>query len=157
MIDSPTVLPTAVFFPGPYDGSEAAVRTLVDRVCEYMHVSPDLVDLAFYSEPNRAEFVNEDGFVIGGSAGLYEEGDRCRISLEENQFGRPMELVGTIAHELAHARLLGENRIPFDAIDNELLTDLTVVFHGLGIFLANVPRHWDSDATVWRGTDSYKP
>jgi hypothetical protein len=68
-----------------------------------------------------------------------------------------MHLVGTVAHELAHVRLLGDNRISADAYDNELTTDLTVVFHGLGIFLANAPRHWQSDAGVWPGTKVFKP
>lgn len=62
-----------------------------------------------------------------------------------------------MAHEIAHLRLLGEDRIFSDAFDNELLTDLTVVFHGLGIFLANVPRAWESDFTTWPGTDVRKP
>jgi hypothetical protein len=52
---------------------------------------------------------------------------------------------------------MGENRVSGDAFDNELLTDLTVVFHGLGIFLANSPRYWESDATVWPNTSSLKP
>jgi len=69
----------------------------------------------------------------------------------------PMSLVGTLAHELAHQRLLGEGRITSDVFDNELLTDLTVVFKGLGIFLANVPRHWDGNYTNWPGTDLRKP
>jgi hypothetical protein len=65
-----------------------------------------------------------------------------------------MSLVGTIAHELAHVRLLGEERIRPTVFDNELLTDLTVVYHGLGIFLANVPRTWESHLTYWPGTDA---
>jgi hypothetical protein len=69
----------------------------------------------------------------------------------------PMELVGTIAHELAHVRLLGESRIPRDIYDNELLTDLTVMHFGLGIFLANVPRNWDSQYTKWPKTQLLKP
>jgi hypothetical protein len=68
-----------------------------------------------------------------------------------------MTLVGTVAHELAHARLLGEGRVDPREFDNELLTDLTVVFHGLGIFLANCPRHWRSHVTTWPGTDVPKP
>ena len=55
------------------------------------------------------------------------------------------------------ARLMGEGRVAGDEFDNELLTDLTVVFHGLGVFLANAPRHWQSDATVWPGTTIFKP
>src|SRR5947207_1575910 len=103
MIDAPTVLPTPEFFPDAYDGSEDAVRALVERVCEYMHVPPDLVDLEFYSEANRPEFVNENGLAIAGTAGLFEEGSRHIIHLERNQFHEPMVLVGTAAHELAHA------------------------------------------------------
>jgi hypothetical protein len=157
MIDSPTVLPTNEFFPDPYDASDEAVRALTDRVCDYMRVSRHLVDIEFYSESNRPDFVNEHGQAIGGTAGLYDEGARYTIHLERAQRAEPMILVGTIGHELAHARLLGENRMSYDAFDNELVTDLTVVFHGLGIFLANAPRHWESDATVWPGTDKYKP
>ena len=68
-----------------------------------------------------------------------------------------MSLVGTLAHELAHQRLLGEDRIMSEVFDNELLTDLTVVFKGLGIFLANVPRSWDGDHSTWPGTALRKP
>jgi hypothetical protein len=41
--------------------------------------------------------------------------------------------------------------------DNELLTDLTVVVFGLGIFLANMPRNWDSQYKKWPGTDLNMP
>jgi hypothetical protein len=53
--------------------------------------------------------------------------------------------------------LLGEGRIMREAYDNELLTDLTVVFFGLGIFLANTPRNWESQYTKWPGTELLKP
>lgn len=157
MIDSPTILPTSEFFPDEYTGAEPHVRSLVNRVCGYMHVSPDLVDLEFYSEANRPTFVNEEGLAIGGTAGLFADGDRFTIHLEKRQFQEPMHLVGTVAHELAHARTLGEGRCFAAEYDNEIMTDLTVVFHGLGIFLANVPRHWPADAQVWPGTNVFKP
>lgn len=157
MIDTPTVLPTDQWFPDPYDRSEDAVRTLVERVSGFMHVPFSLVDLEFYSEDGRPRFVNDNGLEMGGTAGTYEERDRHHIRIEHNQALEPMHLVGTVAHELSHARLLGENRLDPDVYDNELLTDLNVVFHGLGVFLANVPRHWPADATTWPGTSQYKP
>lgn len=157
MIDAPTVLPTAEFFPDRYDASPDAVRTLLDRACGYMHVSPDLIDLDYFSEEGRPDFVDARGRAIGAIAGLFEDGHRVTIHLERSQFHDPMSLVGTIAHELAHVRTLGEGRCSAAEYDNEILTDLAVCFHGLGIFLANVPRHWPAHADTWPGTDVFKP
>jgi len=44
-----------------------------------------------------------------------------------------------------------------EEFDNELLTDLTVVHFGLGLFLANSPRNWASAYTQWPGTSLLKP
>jgi hypothetical protein len=66
-------------------------------------------------------------------------------------------LVGTMAHELSHLRLMGERRVIGDEFDNELLTDLTAVFHGFGIFLGNSPRNWDSQYSNWPDTDFRRP
>jgi hypothetical protein len=156
--DQPIVLPTADFFPDPYDGSEEAVRTMLDRVCGYMGVAPSLVDLELVPDGRKIWLVNESGQYLPHAAGTYEEGEeRFIVRVDESELDHPMGLVGTIAHELAHVLLLGESRIPADSYDNELLTDLTVVFHGLGIFLANTPRVWDSQYGRWPGTDLKKP
>ena len=46
-------------------------------------------------------------------------------------------LIATIAHEVAHIKLLGEGRMSQDDPSHELYTDLTVILHGYGIFQAN--------------------
>lgn len=43
-------------------------------------------------------------------------------------------MIATIAHELSHFILLGENRIEEN---DEYLTDLTAIAYGFGIFLGN--------------------
>lgn len=147
------VLPLEEFFPDRYDASQESARILVDRVCRYMDVDSGQIDLEFYEDNNRTLRVNNRGDAIPGAAGLYQErAGHTLIQLEAGQLFEPMVLVGTVAHELAHVRLLGERRIPPTSFDNELLTDLTVVFHGLGIFLANVPRAWESGFSTWPGT-----
>ena len=153
------VLPKPGFFPDPYNRSEKAVRRLLDRVCEYMDVIPELVSLSLTEELGQIGLVNEGGqYLPGAPAGTYEEGEReFIIRINEAEMHDPMGLVGTIAHELAHVRLLGESRIMSDAFDNEVLTDLTVVHFGLGIFLANSPRNWDSQYGKWPDTDIAKP
>lgn len=157
LLDTPNVLPTPEFFPDEYDRTDDAVLVLGRRVCRYMSVPEDLVDFEFYSEAGRPLLVNDRGQAIGGVAGTFEEGARFTIRIERSQFVEPMTLVGTLAHELSHARLLGENRLDPDAFDHELVTDLNVVFHGMGVFLANVPRHWDGDVRQWPGTRQPAP
>jgi hypothetical protein len=152
------VRPMPDFFPDAYDGSKKAVRTLLDRVCEYMDVIPSLVALKFTKDTGSIGLVNEAGHELGGAAGTYEEGERkFIIRISRTELGEPMGLVGTMAHELAHVRLLGEGRIMREEFDNELLTDLTTVAFGLGIFLANTPRNWRSDLKTWPDSDLNRP
>jgi len=152
------VLPTSDFFPDEYDRSEESVRALLDHVCRYMDTDPDNVDLRLFTNRKAIGLVNERGDYLPNAAGLYERGEfRCLIHLDADQVHDPMLLVGTMAHELAHFRTLGEGRLDRNEFDVELLTDLTVVFHGLGIFLANSPRAWKSQFTTWPGTDVRKP
>jgi hypothetical protein len=156
--DRPMVLPTPEFFPDRYDGSTGAGRTLFNRVCEYMDVIPDLVTLEFTCRNGDIWLVNDSGEVLPQAAGTYEESTRKhKVRINEADLSEPMTLVGTMAHELGHVRLIGENRISSDAYDNELLTDLTAVFFGMGLFLANVPRNWHSQDTTWPGSSRRKP
>ncbi len=74
------------------------------------------------------------------SAGEYTEDGFLRAHIDERMLSDPLAPTATIAHELGHARLLGERRIDPERKDHELLTDLTTVFFGLGIFTANSAR-----------------
>lgn len=157
--EKPLILPTAEFFPDAFDGSHQSLRTMLDRVCGYMDVEPSRVELRTHQANRNLWLVNDAGKPLPGApAGTYEQyAHRFIIRLDEAEIDDLIGLVGTFAHELAHAKLLGERRLRGDEFDNELLTDLTVVFHGLGIFLANSPRHWDSQFSKWPGTELKKP
>lgn len=52
------------------------------------------------------------------------------ITVDRDELARPHDLIATFSHELAHARLLGEGRLPPRAFDNELVTDLTALALG---------------------------
>jgi hypothetical protein len=152
------ILPTAEFFPDHYDASDEAVRVMLERVCRYMDVDDAQVHLEVYNDHRPFELVDRRGNLTGWAAGTYSSNEEVfLIRVGESQLNNPVDLVGTLAHELAHVRLMGQGRVDPDEFDNELLTDLTVVFHGLGIFLANNPRAWVCDMTYWPGTRLKKP
>jgi hypothetical protein len=133
------ILPTEEYFPDPYSGSPHDIRMMLERVCGYMDVDPGDVEMRLYT--------HDDGSNIHPLAaserephaiGTYQmRGGKYHIRLESSQAVNPEKLVGTIAHELGHVILLGEDRLDPDYEDHELLTDLLTVFYGLGIFSAN--------------------
>ena len=151
------ILPTDEFFPDPYDGSQNVAWSILNRVCRYMGVDHARVTLKFFRNNRDLYFVNGSGEPIPtGAAGTYELRPNYHlIRIEENELQEPMCLVGTIAHELAHARLLGEGYLHGREFDHELLTDLTTIVLGLGIFLANSPRHWPSQQSRWPWGDAH--
>ncbi len=160
LLERPIILPTAEFFPDPWDGSTKAARRMFERVCEYMGVDPDVLELQFFTDRTPSTVVAIDptrGFAAGtwqGGEGPWQKGV---IRLEKSALDRPADLVGIMAHELSHQRLLGEGRADPYAFDNELLTDLTAVYHGFGIFLANNPRKATGELRKWPGTDLHRP
>ncbi|MFE3190799.1 hypothetical protein ACFXHA_17445 [Nocardia sp. NPDC059240] len=149
---SPVILPTSDFFPGTYDASEMDVLSVVERVAGYMGVNRDRIVVEFDSEgsppPDLPGFLERSG---SGEAGHYRlEHGRAVVSLDLDRLRSPVTLVATIAHELAHERLLGERRIPADRHDGEQLTDLATVYLGLGVFNANAAFQFSQSSIGWR-------
>ncbi|MBC8029971.1 MAG: hypothetical protein H7Z16_07655 [Pyrinomonadaceae bacterium] len=143
------ILPTAQFFPDQFSGDEDDLRALVNRVCDYMNVDPGRVELDIFTDrragAGRDLPVYEDSY--SGAAGHYRKRrGKFVVSLESSQASDPTCLIATIAHELGHVRLLGEDRVTVDYEDHEPLTDLLTVFLGMGVFTGNSVfrfRQWD--------------
>jgi hypothetical protein len=153
LLERPIVLPTEEFFPDAYDGSLKAARRLFERVCGYMEVDPDTMELKLYMDRTPGSvFANDPS--RGFAAGRWQPGV---VRIERSGLDQPSHLIGTMAHELSHQRLLGEGRADPDAFDNELLTDLTAVYHGFGVFLANNPRKSTGALSCWPGTRLHRP
>jgi hypothetical protein len=93
---------------------------------------------------------------MGGAAGLYisaTDESRLVIAVRSSKLNNPLAVVATMAHELAHVILLGGNLVDRESQDMEPLTDLTIVFLGLGIFTANAAaqfeQHQDGRSQGW--------
>jgi hypothetical protein len=185
LLERPVILPAPEFFPDPWDASQKAGRRMFRRVCGYMGVDPDSVKLQFFIDrtstmrnfldPSQGMAVGtwspgqedwQKGIVPAEESGPYDTPflgpekvyQKGIIRIEKSALeGSPSDLVGTMAHELSHQLLLGEGRLDRDAFDNEMLTDLTAVFHGFGVFLANNPRKSTGKLSYWPGTKLRKP
>jgi hypothetical protein len=126
--EAQVVLPTPEFFPGPYHGTEDDLRRFFRRVCRYMGVDPNRLDVGLFTPPHPA---------APEALGVYVPGKRERALLADTQLDDPVAAVATLAHEVAHALLLGDNRLRGDEEDHEYVTDLLTVFLGLGVFGSN--------------------
>lgn len=153
-------MPTSEFFPDTWDGSDEAVRKLFRRVCGFMGVDRNDVKLKLTHDRAGLGLASLDP-LRGAAVGTWSEGDgigsKGIIQLERAAIGHRDDLIGTMAHELAHQRLLGEHRYRRDKFDNELLTDLTAVFFGFGVFLANNPQKSTGELSRWPGTKLFRP
>jgi hypothetical protein len=160
LLERPIILPTDEFFPDPYDGSEKAVKRMFRRVCRYMKVNPEAVEIKLFTDRTPGSIVAIDP-TRGIAAGTWQRGEgiwqKGIIRIERAALDRPADLIGTMAHELAHQRLLGEGRADPQAFDNELITDLTAVYHGFGVFFANNPRKSTGALSYWPGTRLRRP
>ncbi len=153
------ILPTEDFFPAPFDGTQESIRGLLDEVCGYMDVDPERVEMKLMTGKQDFWIVNEQGkHLPTGPAGLYEDaGSHTIIHIDTAELNHLAGMVGTMAHELAHLRLIGERRVSGYEWDNEILTDLTATFFGFGIFLGSTPRNWAGQYSNWPGTELRKP
>lgn len=117
-------------FPGDFPEIQTldaqAIERLFDRLCNIMEIRQKV----------QLEFVPDDP--LASDAGSYEViEDVGVIRVRESTASDGVKLVAVLAHELAHAILLGENYLDGTEPDMEPLTDLATVFLGLGAFGAN--------------------
>src|SRR5690554_1941141 len=135
--------PTISDFPIQWNKSKDNAIEALKIICSNMYLDPNEIKVDYYD--NGLKEINMGTSVIflesdpenPEAAGLYhhEKVDgKYSISLDEALLERPDSLIATIAHELSHVKLLGEKKLDQN---DEMLTDFTTVFFGLGIFNAN--------------------
>lgn len=138
-----TILPEQSFFPDKYKGTEECVRKVVVRVCSYLDVDPQSIEIDIFSsgEDLSAKYRTGNSDPSKGPAGLYyhptESAPRPVVAINDSCLKNPIKLIATISHELGHVILLGGGRISPRDDRHEDLTDLITVFLGMGIFTAN--------------------
>jgi hypothetical protein len=161
-----TVRPTTAFFDKKLNGTEEDAYFLFEKIKVLMDIETDDIVLEFFTD---GRIDNPDGSVLStnadlkgrskSAAGYYtQDSEEIKILIETQQLKNPTSLIATIAHELAHFILLGENRIDPEDEMGEYLTDLLAVFYGFGIFMGNSKFHFNSNNMGWSiGGQGYLP
>lgn len=135
------ILPTAKYFPTNGEKAHDLALVIFDQVKTYCGMAAWDVDLVADANPLAEEAALSLAMVAPqkhavGTFGV--AGNRIQISYVPSLLKQPHRLIATFAHELAHYLLAtARSRPPCDEDEMEFLTDLTAVYLGFGVFLAN--------------------
>lgn len=125
-----------------FKGTEEDAEFVLERVKYLMVIEDSSIRLEYFSdepiEMSDGTILTTPADIYGkweSASGVYEENENEKvIYIETGQLKKPISLIATMAHELSHFILLGENRIEEN---DEYLTDLTAIVYGFGIFIGN--------------------
>lgn len=135
--------------------SEKTVYYFLEKIASQMFLEYDNIQIVFFEEPKN--IVGEDSIqpiylisennsaYAGGYYGKNEQG-KYVISINKQQLNYPENIIATIAHELSHIILSDIHSV--EEYD-EYLTDLLIVFHGMGIFGANSAFNFFKNFNIW--------
>ncbi|MBO9564987.1 MAG: hypothetical protein J7621_19580 [Niastella sp.] len=133
-------------FPIQYNGDEENAFRTLKIIATQMEIPFEDIYLELFDDTAKevsSGSVYGQGLFLGSQnnqsdpSGLYwgkADNGQFVVSLLRSRLAQPENMVATLAHELAHIKLLGEERIHEN---DERLTDLVTVMFGLGIFNAN--------------------
>ena len=152
-LNGDVLLPESIFPPASYGGTEADLHAALPRLCTRMGVPIEAVHIELSDDPDLPELDPRVPIAsqFSGAAGHFQpRGDVFIVAIRRRQLRHPVALAATLAHELAHVRLLGERRVTPDRNDHEQLTDLATVFFGLGVCTANAAFDYSQSQFGWR-------
>lgn len=129
------ITPTKDNFPSDFYGTETDIKPILDFVCTQMMISVDDIELRFFDASPLIDGIRmetEEDL----PEGIYYQNDNGRhiIELNNQQLADLTSVIATIAHEVAHIKLL---TLGDPEEDEEYLTDLTAIYFGFGIFIGN--------------------
>lgn len=122
------------FAPADFTGTQEQAELLVRRVGAVMGADVSGISVLLVESPEKVQGRKHQ-------VGEYRKAfDRVVIELDRRVAARPDSFAGLVAHELAHARLVGEGRVArlgISPAEEERLTDLVTVHLGMGVLSAN--------------------
>lgn len=119
-----------------YQGDWESVERLFEAVANRMGVDARKIELFSFTSGRQRPRGDVHLQDVAGVFDMNEDGAMF-IGVSEDILHSPEWCVATLAHELAHALLLGDGLLEESEEDHEPLTDLLAALLGCGVFLAN--------------------
>ncbi|MBT9554706.1 MAG: hypothetical protein IV100_01700 [Myxococcales bacterium] len=141
-LTSHRVLPSEASLPDHWTPTERGVWRLTSRLMRYAGLAELGVDIRVVSASVAAGPLDgTTGHTMGhrGAAGLFYgiQDGRAVFGVDLRQLSNVDGVVGTMAHEVAHAWRAHHGLVQEDRALEEELTDLTTVYLGFGVLTAN--------------------
>lgn len=147
---TPLVLPSPGAFVVEGESDREKAECIFRTVASYAGMADWHVELEGFESAGPRQ-VSEYHFLkpeMSQAAGTFSaEGNSVLIRYDIGLVQQPQNLIATFAHELAHYLLAGYLPDSFADEDHELLTDLTAVYMGFGVFLANTAFEFEGQQT----------
>jgi len=139
LVSMPVVEPTRHFFPDPWSFSFSGLDRIVRRLMQYAGLTHLDVRIGTFAGEDDS-YPDHEELRRRSTAGLFLgiEGETCAFAFNEESPDDPEYMVGVMSHEVAHAyrEFHGLRRVD-SSRDEELLTDVTAVYLGFGVLVAN--------------------
>ena len=154
---TPLIKPTPEFYPA----SKLTDHARAEELFKQTKVHADMSDWAcnLIAQPRRAPNDLGDSvlqkFESDAAAGTFSESETkgeitAQITYDPTLLVKPMELIATFSHELAHLLMTSATTpFPFDADMLEPATDGVAIMMGFGIFILNGSSGFRADDQGW--------
>jgi len=150
-----TITPDKKFFDREFDYTVTDAVFIIEQLMTIMQIDSSNVKMNFFSNPANiysGGLVTVNSFEsdsLVNATGLYFNNDtgEKEIWLEARLLQNTQALTMTLAHELAHHKLLGERRRLVK--NDERLTDLTAISWGFGIFFGNAQSYLQQPSVAY--------
>jgi tetratricopeptide (TPR) repeat protein len=143
LVNSPFILPTYQSFPFKNLHNESEFQELFIKICSIWGIDPNQTIVKFFDDTKEKEwstwvYTENQKSVAGLFNQIYTTDEkRFKVQLAKSNLENPELTINVLAHELGHVKLIGSNLVHPSDPDMEALTDLTTIYFGFGIFLAN--------------------
>lgn len=139
----PFILPVNDNFPYTDLNDNVQFQKFFEQICAYLNIHPGIIKIDFFDDIKSKQWTNwtpQGNFSEpAGFTSLINTGkDKFyKVELAQSNLKHPQLLVAVLANELTYVKLLESEMINRNEHDIDAFINLSCIFFGFGIFMAN--------------------